>query len=106
MTRARMVLPPTSRRPLSPPPNRAAWPPARITPTMVPILLSGISFSSWTVLSPNPCPDANASNSYVFWGGNPGAAPLYCGGYDGDGMIDPFGRHISYLRVSVTDRCD
>ncbi|HEY1794693.1 MAG TPA: radical SAM protein, partial [Stellaceae bacterium] len=21
-------------------------------------------------------------------------------------MIDPFGRHISYLRVSVTDRCD
>jgi GTP 3',8-cyclase len=23
-----------------------------------------------------------------------------------DAMIDPFGRHISYLRVSVTDRCD
>lgn len=22
------------------------------------------------------------------------------------GMIDPFGRHVSYLRVSVTDRCD
>ena len=22
------------------------------------------------------------------------------------GMADPFGRHISYLRVSVTDRCD
>ena len=22
------------------------------------------------------------------------------------GMIDPFGRHISYLRLSVTDRCD
>ena len=21
-------------------------------------------------------------------------------------MIDPFGRRISYLRVSVTDRCD
>src|ERR1700709_1862287 len=21
-------------------------------------------------------------------------------------MIDPFGRHISYLRLSVTDRCD
>lgn len=21
-------------------------------------------------------------------------------------MLDPFGRHISYLRVSVTDRCD
>jgi GTP 3',8-cyclase len=24
----------------------------------------------------------------------------------GTKMIDPFGRHISYLRVSVTDRCD
>jgi len=24
----------------------------------------------------------------------------------GSPMIDPFGRHISYLRVSVTDRCD
>lgn len=23
-----------------------------------------------------------------------------------DPMIDPFGRHVSYLRVSVTDRCD
>ncbi len=22
------------------------------------------------------------------------------------GLIDPFGRHVSYLRVSVTDRCD
>ena len=22
------------------------------------------------------------------------------------GMVDPFGRHVSYLRVSVTDRCD
>ncbi|MBI1986103.1 MAG: GTP 3',8-cyclase MoaA, partial [Rhodospirillales bacterium] len=21
-------------------------------------------------------------------------------------MIDPFGRHVTYLRVSVTDRCD
>jgi molybdenum cofactor biosynthesis enzyme MoaA len=21
-------------------------------------------------------------------------------------MVDPFGRHIQYLRVSVTDRCD
>ncbi len=21
-------------------------------------------------------------------------------------LIDPFGRHVSYLRVSVTDRCD
>jgi cyclic pyranopterin phosphate synthase len=25
---------------------------------------------------------------------------------DAGGMIDPFGRHVSYLRVSVTDRCD
>lgn len=24
----------------------------------------------------------------------------------GDTLIDPFGRHVSYLRVSVTDRCD
>jgi len=24
----------------------------------------------------------------------------------GNNMIDPFGRHVSYLRVSVTDRCD
>src|ERR1700755_1520037 len=36
--------------------------------------------------------------------------PLYSG-YEGDAsiqavMIDPFGRKISYLRVSVTDRCD
>ena len=23
-----------------------------------------------------------------------------------DTMIDPFGRHVTYLRVSVTDRCD
>ena len=21
-------------------------------------------------------------------------------------LVDPFGRHITYLRVSVTDRCD
>src|SRR4249920_1610511 len=21
-------------------------------------------------------------------------------------LVDPFGRHVSYLRVSVTDRCD
>ena len=21
-------------------------------------------------------------------------------------LIDPFGRHVSYLRISVTDRCD
>ena len=27
-------------------------------------------------------------------------------GFTGNGMIDPFGRTISYLRVSVTDRCD
>lgn len=27
-------------------------------------------------------------------------------GFSGSGMIDPFGRAISYLRVSVTDRCD
>ena len=25
---------------------------------------------------------------------------------DADSLIDPFGRHITYLRVSVTDRCD
>ena len=25
---------------------------------------------------------------------------------NGPGMIDPFGRAITYLRVSVTDRCD
>ncbi|OQW98243.1 MAG: cyclic pyranopterin phosphate synthase MoaA, partial [Thiothrix lacustris] len=24
----------------------------------------------------------------------------------GNGLVDPFGREISYLRVSVTDRCD
>src|SRR5258706_9423356 len=23
----------------------------------------------------------------------------------GDAMVDPYGRHITYLRVSVTDRC-
>ena len=27
-------------------------------------------------------------------------------GGNGEKMIDPFGRHVSYLRVSVTDRCD
>src|ERR1700675_351454 len=27
-------------------------------------------------------------------------------GSHNNSMIDPFGRHISYLRVSVTDRCD
>ena len=32
------------------------------------------------------------------------AAPLRHPHYPPD-MIDPFGRHISYLRVSVTDRC-
>ena len=25
---------------------------------------------------------------------------------DSTSLIDPFGRHVSYLRVSVTDRCD
>ena len=30
----------------------------------------------------------------------------YTGGLTGNGMIDPFGRTITYLRVSVTDRCD
>lgn len=25
---------------------------------------------------------------------------------DADSLVDPFGRHITYLRVSVTDRCD
>ena len=25
---------------------------------------------------------------------------------NGNAMVDPFGRHITYLRVSVTDRCD
>src|SRR3979409_2012593 len=29
----------------------------------------------------------------------------YAGGNE-RGMIDPFGRNITYLRVSVTDRCD
>jgi cyclic pyranopterin phosphate synthase len=27
-------------------------------------------------------------------------------GAEGGDLIDPFGRHVSYLRVSVTDRCD
>ena len=27
-------------------------------------------------------------------------------GLNGGDLIDPFGRHVSYLRVSVTDRCD
>ena len=27
-------------------------------------------------------------------------------GLRGGDLIDPFGRHVSYLRVSVTDRCD
>ena len=33
----------------------------------------------------------------------PSAAAL---GPAGTAMVDPFGRHITYLRVSVTDRCD
>src|SRR5471032_2405707 len=32
--------------------------------------------------------------------------PHYPGSRNRRAMIDPFGRHISYLRVSVTDRCD
>ena len=28
------------------------------------------------------------------------------GGSAGGALVDPFGRHVSYLRVSVTDRCD
>ena len=28
------------------------------------------------------------------------------GGNAGNALVDPFGRHVSYLRVSVTDRCD
>src|SRR5476651_2472954 len=38
-------------------------------------------------------------------GHKPLAAPMPHPHYPGH-MIDPFGRHISYLRVSVTDRCD
>ena len=29
-----------------------------------------------------------------------------CEGKNVTEMIDPFGRHVSYLRISVTDRCD
>src|SRR3979409_763657 len=32
--------------------------------------------------------------------------PHYPGVFNGNAMIDPFGRSITYLRVSVTDRCD
>src|SRR6202140_5225126 len=32
--------------------------------------------------------------------------PHYPDVFNGNAMIDPFGRSISYLRVSVTDRCD
>src|SRR3981189_1298844 len=32
--------------------------------------------------------------------------PHYPGVFNGSPMIDPFGRSINYLRVSVTDRCD
>ncbi len=31
---------------------------------------------------------------------------LPTGTHGADGLVDPFGRHVSYLRVSVTDRCD
>ena len=32
--------------------------------------------------------------------------PIIQASCNSSSMIDPFGRHISYLRVSVTDRCD
>src|SRR5260370_3874388 len=32
--------------------------------------------------------------------------PHYPVVFNGNAMIDPFGRSITYLRVSVTDRCD
>src|SRR6202140_2025542 len=32
--------------------------------------------------------------------------PHYPGVFNGNAMIVPFGRAITYLRVSVTDRCD
>jgi cyclic pyranopterin phosphate synthase len=32
--------------------------------------------------------------------------PRVVAGGPGDGLVDPFGRHVTYLRVSVTDRCD
>src|SRR5271156_4090122 len=32
--------------------------------------------------------------------------PHYPTVFNGNAMIDPFGRSITYLRVSVTDRCD
>jgi cyclic pyranopterin phosphate synthase len=35
-----------------------------------------------------------------------GSSPLPHDAKTGDAMIDPFGRAITYLRVSVTDRCD
>ena len=40
-------------------------------------------------------------------GGTVPAIPIRPRGSDAAGaMIDPYGRHVSYLRVSVTDRCD
>ena len=31
---------------------------------------------------------------------------LLVGTHDGSTLVDPFGRAITYVRVSVTDRCD
>src|SRR5476649_118141 len=50
---------------------------------------------------PAVCPRFQAIHS----GHKPLAAPMPHPHYPSH-MIDPFGRHISYLRVSVTDRCD
>jgi cyclic pyranopterin phosphate synthase len=36
----------------------------------------------------------------------PGMADTAAIAAPGSDMIDPFGRHVTYLRVSVTDRCD
>src|SRR5438874_12784937 len=51
-----------------------------------------------------------APGSHDRIGGDITSAPTYIIGYNrGEAelfMIDPFGRTISYLRVSVTDRCD
>lgn len=36
----------------------------------------------------------------------PPTQPVPPGAPDQPGLVDPFGRHVSYLRISVTDRCD
>ncbi len=46
-------------------------------------------------------PTANA-----FAAGSPASSPAPASGADGAPLVDPFGRHVSYIRVSVTDRCD